>query len=112
MDQTNQQTNKSLLEELGLNNLPNEEKEALTQDMTETILQRVFNRVLPQLSEADNQALDKLADNKDTEAAEEEVIEYLSTKVPNFEQVAQEETQKYIQEVKNELSDTKSSLNP
>ncbi|KKR08590.1 MAG: hypothetical protein UT32_C0001G0110 [Parcubacteria group bacterium GW2011_GWC2_39_14] len=93
-------TSQNLLEEniislLGLESLPNEEKAAILDKMTELIQKRTMLRVVEMLSEEDAQTL------ANTPMAPAEMVAFAAEKVGNFENILMEEILKAKQEMLN-----------
>lgn len=103
---TDEQKN-SLFSELGLANLPNEKKEELMTQMIDTVLNRIFSRVLPSLSKEDTQALEDMGLREDGDSA---IGSYLVSKVPNLDAIAQEEVEKFRTELKTSASTIQAAL--
>lgn len=62
---TEEYLNKDIFELLGAKNIPNENKDKITNKMLETIQQRVIGRVLDQLSDQDYDELKEILKSKD-----------------------------------------------
>lgn len=103
---TDEQKN-SLFSELGLANLPDEKKEELMTQMIDTVLNRIFQRVLPSLSKEDTQALEDMGLREDGDSA---IGSYLVSKVPNLDAIAQEEVEKFRTELKTSVSTIQAAL--
>jgi len=78
---------------LGLESLPNEEKAALLEKMTELILKRVMLRVAEQLTEDDAKML------AESQMSPSEMMAFAAEKVGNFEEILKEEVIKAKQEM-------------
>lgn len=78
------QIQKTLLDELGLSNLPREKQEELVIKMTEVLLKRMFLDTMEKLSEADQEAYGKMIEEK---AAPEEIEKFLKEKISNYDEM-------------------------
>ncbi len=100
MDKNKIQQN--ILEELGLENLPEDKKEELLSVMTESVLKRITISVLEQLSDEDKKEFDKLRDQADAE----KINQFLREKIENYDAMIE----KIIKEFKQEMQATMSEL--
>lgn len=78
------------------NNIVNQTTQGLTEEMTQTLLKRVFGRVVHVLTEEDMQAIDKL-DKEDSTG--NSVKYFLLTKLPHMDSLVTEELQKLKDEL-------------
>lgn len=92
----------TILDEMGLGELPEERKTALLTKITESLLKRIVVRVMGMLSETDQDAFTTLQETGDAE----KINAFLTEKIPNYEAILQE----VIAEFKNEMKDTVSAL--
>jgi len=86
----------NILQELGLQDLPEATQIKLLTQMTESVLKRITIKVLEQLSETDRHELDKLQAVGDSE----KINEFLKAKIPNYEQIVQEIVAEFKEEMK------------
>lgn len=77
---------------LGLENLPQERKDALLGGMIRTVQNRITNRVMRMLSEDDRADLDGILSAGGNDVA---VADFLHRKIPNFDQIAAEELARF-----------------
>lgn len=91
----------ALFEELHLQNLPADKKEEMLNTMIDTVMDRIFLRIEPELSEEAKKKLDELETNS---APEQEIIQLLVSSVPNLDAIAQEEINKYKEELKLQIN--------
>ncbi len=98
----------SFLSELGLDSLPEEQKTDLVNTMMETVMNRIFTRISPVLTDQDATMLETLQNSG--EQAESLVLQYLSSKVPNLSQIVAEELSEFKQEMKKDVTDIQASL--
>lgn len=75
---------KSLLEEMGLANLPQEKQEELVIKMTEVLLKRIFIETMEKLKEKDQEEYAKMIEAK---ASPEEVEKFLKEKISDYDLV-------------------------
>lgn len=108
MDQTAQPINKqsslipveqaeALFTELHLQNLPADKKEEMLNTMIDTVMDRIFLRIEPALSPEVKQKLDELESQPDADA---QIAQLLTSSVPNVDRVAQEEINRYREDLK------------
>jgi len=82
-DQNDQsQPQGTLVDELGLSDLPEEKKEQLMGKMTEVILKRIFLETMYRLSESDQAGYEKMIDDN---ASPEELENFLKGKIPDYD---------------------------
>lgn len=93
----------NIIQELGLQGLPEETQIKLLTQMTESVLKRITVRVLEQLSEQDQEELDKLQASGDAE----KVDQFLKAKIPNYEQMVQEVIAEFKEEMKGNIETLK-----
>jgi hypothetical protein len=74
---------KSLIEELGLQDLPKEKQEEILVKMTEVLLKKIYLETFEKLNEADREELAKMLDTE--EADPEKVEAYLRTKIEDYD---------------------------
>ncbi|PIS41792.1 MAG: hypothetical protein COT25_01195 [Candidatus Kerfeldbacteria bacterium CG08_land_8_20_14_0_20_42_7] len=98
---------KNIIELLGLENLPEEKKKALLDQMSSVVQSRIARRVDALLSEEQKEHFNKMvADGADENA----INAYLSKQVPKFDEIATEEILKFKEEMVKESESIKSSL--
>ncbi|MFA6252793.1 MAG: hypothetical protein WCV69_00780 [Patescibacteria group bacterium] len=99
MDSTNQL---DFFKEFGLEDLPEEKKQEIQEQIMELVTTR-FNRVvLTRLSEGDKQALDKLLGDNDPEKADQ----FIATKVSDYKEIYQS----IIDDLKVEMGKVKTAI--
>ena len=81
---------------LGLEALPNEEKIALLERMTDIVQKRVLLRVMEELPVKEQKKLAKMGKKQP-----EEIMAYIEQKMPNFEPLVEEEILKLKKEMIN-----------
>jgi hypothetical protein len=79
---------KDLIAELGLSDAPEEEKAAMLEDLGKTVLRGIWVRVMEHLSLEDQEALGELME---TAQNPQELLDFLNTKIPNFDGLVKEE---------------------
>ncbi|MDP3965162.1 MAG: DUF5663 domain-containing protein, partial [bacterium] len=82
----------NIIDLLGLSNLPEEKKTALTNKMAEVLESRISERVLGELSETDQKNFDTLLQ---ANPSSEKIQEWLTAHVPNFNEITAEEALKF-----------------
>ncbi|MBT5338453.1 hypothetical protein HN858_04310 [Candidatus Falkowbacteria bacterium] len=83
----------NIIELLGLQTLPDERKQALVDKMTELVQKRLILRLMEQLADEDAK---KMAELEQTPV---EMMNFLSEKFPNLEDIVNEEIIKVKQEM-------------
>ena len=73
---------KTILDELGLSDLPEDKKDQLLIKMTEVVLKRIFLETMEKLSEKDQAAYEKLIDES---ASPEQLEKFLKEKISDYE---------------------------
>lgn len=83
--------NKNIVLTLGINTLPVEQQKEAMERLGSLIYQEVMLRVVDILSDEDKDQLEKIIGKN---ADPEEMFGFLSTKVPNLDQIVKEESEK------------------
>ncbi len=92
-----------IFKELNLKNLTVEEKNQILVQFTDSLLKRLMVRVSGKLSEADQSRFDALVEGGNVE----EINKFLSKKVPDFEEIRDEEAKAMIEEMKDFFATSK-----
>lgn len=87
---------RSLLDELGLSGLPENEKSSLLSHIYETLEMRVGMRLADQMSNEQLEEFEKYFEAKDDTGA----FRWLETNFPNYKEIVQDEFNKLKEEVK------------
>ncbi|MBI4708787.1 MAG: hypothetical protein HY764_01125 [Candidatus Portnoybacteria bacterium] len=95
MTQNAEVLKKNIITELGLDNLPEERKLELLGKMSDLIQKRVLLRVIKSLSLDDKEQFDKLLGQEN----EQEIYRFLISKVPNIDEITDEEVIRFKEEV-------------
>lgn len=90
----------NLLMELGLGNLPQEDKKPFLKHIYETLEMRVGMKLAEQMSDAQLSEFEQFIDRKDDSGA----LKWLETNFPNYKQVVAEEFDKLKSEIKNDAA--------
>lgn len=96
MNQKEDVFKKNIIEELGLDALPEERKKELLNKMGGLIQRRVLLRVIESLSAADKQEFNQFLSQKNDNQA---VYRFLLSKVPDIENITDNEIVKFKEEV-------------
>jgi len=94
MDKKLLETN--IIEALGLESLPDEQKIQMVQTMVDLVQKRLMLRIMDQLSEEEKDEFEKILGGRDVDLA---AAEFIKNKVPNFDEMVQEEIIKVKQEM-------------
>ncbi len=86
----------NIIEALGLESLPDEQKIKMVEMMSTVVQKRLMLRIMDQLSETDKNEFEKILGGKDADLA---AAEFIKNKVPNFDEMVQEEIIKIKQEM-------------
>jgi ElaB/YqjD/DUF883 family membrane-anchored ribosome-binding protein len=88
---------KNIIEELGLETLPEEQKITLLEQMTTLVQKRVMLRIMEVLTEVEKDEFEKLLEEKGEDAIE--IANFLREKIPNLDELVKEEIVKLKKEV-------------
>lgn len=94
------QDSEALFSELGLANLSDERKQSMLDMMIDTIMGRVFQRIDPILTDQDRQMLEDFELRPDADQA---MMGYLVSVVPNLDAIMTEEILNYKKEIKMQI---------
>jgi hypothetical protein len=97
MANQNQQIEQTIIDELGLTDLPQEKKDALITKMMEVVLKRIFLETMEKLTEADQEAYSKMID---ANATPEELDVFLKEKIPGYDQMVASTISNFKEEMK------------
>jgi hypothetical protein len=89
-----------IFRELGLDTLPQKQKEALALKMTEALLKRINLIIMERLSEKDIESYEKLADNN---VAPHVIETFLKSKIPDYEVMVNSVIREFVDEMKKDL---------
>ena len=92
-----------LVKELNLDKFTEEEKNEVLAQLADSLLKRLMLRVYDKLNEGDQQELDKLTKGGNVE----KVNEFLTSKVPDLEQIKEDEMRGLVEEMKDFLQTSK-----
>lgn len=92
----------SIIEELGLKNLPQEKQEEILVKMTEVLLKKIYLETFEKLGEADRQ---ELANMLDGEPEPEKVEEYLRGKIEDYDGFVKKVVEDFKEEMKKTTGD-------
>lgn len=87
----------NIIDLLGLQNLPDEQKARLLERMTQVVQDRITDRVVAKMTSQQRQELDALLVR---EAAPDEVDALMKRVVPEFDEIATDELLKFKREMK------------
>jgi hypothetical protein len=88
---------KSIVEELGLQNLPQEKQEEILVKMTEVLLKKIYLETFEKLGEADRVELGGMLEG---EAEPEKVEGYLRSKIENYDEFVKEIVEEFKADMK------------
>jgi len=93
------QIQKTLADELGLSNLPEDKQQEIIIKMTEIILKRIFLETMEKLDEKGRNEYEKLVDGG---ATPDQIEEFLKSKISNYEEMVEKVVADFRQEMINE----------
>jgi hypothetical protein len=100
------QENKTLIDELGLSHLSEEQKNQMNDELAEILQNRVITRVLEVMTEDEKKELDRLV----TAGDDTKTDEFLSATVPGLELIVDEEFESLKREMIKRNEDLKDAL--
>ena len=93
----------SIIEEMGLQNLPKEKQEDILVKMTEVLLKKIYLETFEKLGEADREELAKMLDG---EGAEPEKVEgYLRGKIEDYDGFVKKIVEDFMADMKKTTGD-------
>ena len=92
----NDSIQQTLIDELGLADLPQDKKDELLVKMTEVVLKRIFVETMEKLSEKDQEEYSQMIEKN---ATPEELEKFLTEKITGYDEMVK----KVIEEFKNSL---------
>ena len=87
---------KNLIQELGLENLPEKNKQDLVVSLAEGLQMRIATRVLVMLTEEQKESFDKLIETQNSDQA---INDFLAKAIPNYDEIMADEYLKFREEV-------------
>lgn len=100
MDQD--QIKKTLMEELGLSDLPQDKQEEMIIKMTEVLLKRIFLETMEKLDDQGKEEYQKLVEGGN--ATPEQMEEFLNSKIQNYDALVQKVLDGFKEEIKSGVS--------
>lgn len=94
---------KSIIEELGLENLPQEKQEEILVKMTEVLLKKIYLETFEKLGETDREELAKMLDTE--EGNPEKIEEYLRGKIEDYDGFVKKIVEDFTEEMKKTTGD-------
>lgn len=94
---------KSLIEELGLENLPKEKQEEILVKMTEVLLKKIYLETFEKLGEADRVELASMLDSEGSDPVK--VEEYLRSKIEDYDGFVKKIVEDFTAEMKKTTGD-------
>lgn len=90
------QLKQELLQELGLEGLPEEKRAELLTAMTESLLKRITVRILEELSEEDREDFDTIRESNDPE----QIREFLTNRIEGYDEMVDGVVSDFKEEMK------------
>lgn len=87
---------KNIISDLGLGKLPEKEQEEALQSIGRIIFQAVLIRTMEELDEKSKDEFEKILTEKPND--ESAILEFLQTKIPNLNEIVNDEVSKFKQE--------------
>lgn len=97
-----------LIKELGLEDLPSEEQVEIVLKIGRIIQQNIILRVLDEMKEEDKDEFDKFLGEKGDD--QEAITEFLRSKIPNLDDIVNEEIEKFKTEKINFLQEIRKGI--
>lgn len=97
----------SIIDRLGLQDLPEETQITLLTKMTESVLKRIAVEALTRLSDADQETL---LGFQDRSATPEEVEKFLKEKLPDYEKIQDEVVRAFAEEMRETVAMLKKAV--
>lgn len=94
------QLQQTILDELGLSDLPEDKKNELLTKMTEVILKRIFVETMDKLSEADQQQYEQMIEQN---VSPEELEGFLREKISDYDTMIQRIVEGFKEDMKKEI---------
>jgi hypothetical protein len=86
----------NLIQALGIDNLPEEEQAKFMAEITRVIYQNITIRVIKELKDEDKEEFNSFLEKNPDD--QEGIYNFLKTKLPNLDQIAAEEVEKFQSE--------------
>jgi hypothetical protein len=99
MDQD--QIQKTLMDELGLSDLPQDKQEQLVIKMTEVLLKRIFLETMEKLNDEGKDEYQKLMEGEN--ATPEQMEEFLKSKIANYDELVQKVVDEFKEEMRHDV---------
>jgi len=90
---------KNLIQELGLEDLPEEKQIELLTSMTRVLIKRITLEVLEKLTEAERKEFDKVRESDDPE----KVAKFLRDKIKNYDEMVEQIVKDFKNDMKGDL---------
>ncbi|MDD5291217.1 MAG: DUF5663 domain-containing protein [Patescibacteria group bacterium] len=90
----------NIIEDLGLNQLPEDKREEVLLAMTEALLKRILIVALEKIPESKKGEFDEIFKSKDSE----KINEFLSDNIPGYEKMVKNEIENFKKEMKETVS--------
>ena len=98
----NEQKIINLVEKLGLMSLPEEDRDAILEKTGHVVFQKVLARIMENLLDQDKVAFEALFSNEETK--EEDILNFLNSKIPNLDDLVREEVSGFLKEADDIMS--------
>ena len=92
----------NLIESLGWNNLPEEDRDALIEQTGNIVFQKVLARIMEKLTDTEKEEFDKLL--SDENLKEEDLLSFIRSKVPNVDDLVRAEVGGFLKEADDIMS--------
>lgn len=92
-----QEIQKTLIDELGLSDLPADKKDQLMMKMTEAVLKRIFLETMEKLNDKDQEEYAKMIEE---EVDPEKLDEFLQGKISGYEEIVKHIVADFVAEMK------------
>lgn len=96
----------NIIQELGLDGLPEDKQIGLLTTMTESVLKRITIKILEKLTDAERQEFEE----KQKTADPKQMDEFLRSKIPDYDQMLLETVNEFKEEMKINMADLRKGL--
>ncbi|MEA2113035.1 MAG: DUF5663 domain-containing protein, partial [Patescibacteria group bacterium] len=101
-----QKIQQNIIEEFGLEGLPEEKQTELLTAMTESVLKRITVKILEQLSDEDRGEFDKLRETDEPD----KIAEFLREKISDYDQMVENVVKEFKEETKGTMAEIEEGM--
>ena len=101
-----QKIQQNIIEEFGLENLPEKKQAELLTAMTESVLKRITVKTLERLSDEDRSEFDKLRETDEPD----KIVEFLREKISDYDQMVEGVIKQFKEETKGTMAEIEEGM--